>query len=44
MELFKVIALLPVWIFCAVKKKFGKPEGAIMLHAYAAYAAYICLR
>lgn len=33
-----------VWIFCAVKKKLGKPEGAAMLLAYAAYAVYICLR
>ena len=33
-----------VWIFCAVKKKLGKLEGAAMLLAYAAYAVYICLR
>ena len=33
-----------VWIFCAVKKKLGKSEGAVMLLAYAAYAVYICLR
>ena len=33
-----------VWIFCAVKKKLAKPEGAAMLLAYAAYAVYICLR
>lgn len=35
---------LLVWIFCVTKKKLGKPEGAIMLLAYAAYAVYICLR
>ena len=33
-----------VWIFCAVKRKLGKPAGAVMLLAYAAYAVYICLR
>ena len=33
-----------VWVFCAARKKLGKPEGAVMLLAYAAYAVYICLR
>ena len=33
-----------VWIFCAVKKKLGRTEGAVMLLSYAAYAVYICLR
>ncbi|MBR3561430.1 MAG: calcium/sodium antiporter [Oscillospiraceae bacterium] len=35
---------LVVWVFCAVKKKLGKLEGAIMLLIYAAYAVYICMR
>ena len=35
---------LLVWVFCAVKKKLGKTQGAVMLAAYCAYTVYICLR
>ncbi|MBR1658830.1 MAG: calcium/sodium antiporter [Oscillospiraceae bacterium] len=33
-----------VWIFCALKKKLGRTEGAVMLLGYAAYTVFICLR
>ncbi|MBR1660414.1 MAG: calcium/sodium antiporter [Oscillospiraceae bacterium] len=35
---------LLVWVFCAVRKKLGKAEGAGMLLLYCAYTVYICLR